>query len=216
MRIRIVVADDHNLVREGLTALLAREPSFEMVGQAEDGHDAVRRVRELLPDVLLTDLNMPGLNGIETIRHVRADHPHVKALCVSMHNDSRMVMEVIDAGAAGYVLKDAGFDELNQAIHKVMAGHVYLSPELVSIVVQAARHRRAEPGGPHAHGLTPREREMVQLLSEGHSTARIAQRLNVSVKTVASHRENILRKLSIHSIAELTRYAIREGLSSLE
>lgn len=218
MSIRIVVADDHRIVRDGLAALLAREADLELVGQAEDGHAALRRVRELQPDVLVTDVSMPGLNGIEAIRRIRADHPTVKPLCLSMHGDSRMVMGMIDAGAAGYVLKDSAFDELGLAIRKVMAGQIYLSPDLVGVVVHEARKRTSGPASPSqpAAALTPREREMVQLLSEGHSTAQIAERLHVSAKTVATHRENILHKLNMHSIAELTRYAIREGLSSLD
>lgn len=217
MSIRIVVADDHRLVREGLSALLAREPDFELVGLAEDGHIALKRVRELVPDVLVIDLSMSGLNGIEAIRRLHADHPEVKSLCLSMHKDSRMVMNVIDAGATGYVLKDAGFDELSLAIRKVMVGQAYLSPELVSVVMQAARHRQTGAATKtRSDELTPREREMVQLLAEGHSTGQVAHRLHISVKTVATHRENILHKLNIRGIAELTRYAIREGLSSLD
>jgi DNA-binding NarL/FixJ family response regulator len=218
MSIRIVVADDHRIVRDGLAALLAREADLELVGQAEDGHAALRCVRELQPDVLVTDVAMPGLNGIEAIRRIRADHPAVKTLCLSMHGDSRMVMGMIDAGAAGYVLKDCAFDELGRAIRKVMAGQIYLSPDLVGVVVHEARKRTggAASAGQPAAALTPREREMVQLLSEGHSTAQIAERLHVSAKTVATHRENILHKLNMRSIAELTRYAIREGLSSLD
>ena len=217
MSIRIVVADDHRIVREGLTALLARETDFELVGQAEDGLTAARRVRELQPDVLISDISMPGLNGIEATRRIRADHPTVKPLCLSMHKDSRMVMGMLDAGAAGYVLKDGCFEELGLAIRKVMAGQIYLSADLVGLVVHQARQRNDRPtDAVSAPALTPREREMVQLLSEGHSTAQIAERLHVSVKTVATHRENMLHKLQIRSVAELTRYALREGLSLLD
>jgi len=216
MSIRIVVADDHRIVRDGLAALLGSEPDFELVGQAEDGLAAVMRVRELQPDVVVTDVTMPGLNGIEAVRRIRAEHPEVRPLCLSMHGDSRMVMGMIDAGAAGYVLKDCCFDELGLAIRKVMAGQIYVSPELVGVVVHEARKRNGGPATQAAPSLTPREREMVQLLSEGHSTAQIAERLHVSAKTVATHRENVLHKLQVRSIAELTRYAIREGLSSLD
>ncbi len=217
MRIRIVVADDHRILREGLAALLARDADFELVGQAEDGHAAVRRVRELQPDVLVSDVSMPGLNGIEAVRRVHADHPAVKPVCLSMHNDARMVMGMLDAGAAAYVLKDNCFEELGQAIRKVVAGQIYLSADLVGLVVHQARQRGQRPADAMSlPTLTPREREMVQLLSEGLSTARIADRLHVSVKTVATHRENVMHKLQIGSLAELTRYAIREGLSALE
>jgi DNA-binding NarL/FixJ family response regulator len=217
MSIRIVVADDHRILREGVAALLARETDFELVGQAEDGRAAVRRVRELQPDVLVSDVSMPGLNGIEAVRRVCADHPSVKPVCLSMHNDSRMVMGMLDAGAVGYVLKDACFDELVQAIRKVMAGQIYLSADLVGLVVHQARQRQLCPADAvSVPALTPREREMVQLMSEGHSTARIAERVHLSAKTVATHRENVMRKLQIGSMAELTRYALREGLTSLD
>lgn len=216
MRTRIVLADDHCILREGLAALLDREAGFDIVGQAEDGLTAVRCVRDLQPDVLVSDVSMPGLNGIEAVRRVRADHPAVKPVCLSMHNDSRMVMGMLDAGAVGYVLKDGCFNELALAIRKVMAGQIYLSAELVGLVVHQARQRQQQPADAvTAPVLTPREREMVQLLSEGNSTARIAERLHISVKTVATHRENLMHKLQLRSVAELTRYAIREGLSSL-
>ncbi len=217
MSIRIVVADDHRMLREGLVAMLSREPGFEVVGQAVDGHDAMRRVRELQPDVLVSDVAMPGLNGIEAVRRIRHRHPGVQAVCLSMHDDSRTVMGMLDAGASGYVLKDCAFEELGQAIREAMAGRTYVSPSLLGGVVGQADTRCPQPvEAMAAPKLTPREREMVQLLSEGHLTADIAERLHLSVKTVATHRENVMRKLRLRGIAELTRYALREGLSSLE
>ena len=221
MTIRIVLADDHRLMRDGVKALLRREPGFELVGEAHDGLEALRLARELQPDVLVTDLAMPGMNGIEAIRRVRTEVPAVQVLCLSVHDEDRMVLAGIDAGAAGYVLKDSSFEELAQAIRKVVARQIYLSPGLVGLFVEGYRTRGAAkaepPGGGGAYSqLTPREREIVQLFSEGHSTSQIAEQLHLSAKTVATHRENVLRKLRIESIAELTRYAIREGLSSLE
>jgi DNA-binding NarL/FixJ family response regulator len=216
MSIRIVLADDHRIVREGLCALLKNEPDFDLVGQAQDGAGLVKLACELQPDVVVTDLAMPGLNGIDAIRRIRAAAPAVRVLCLSVHDEDRMVLAGIDAGASGYVLKDTSFEELAQAVRKVMARQIYLSPALVSLFVEGYRTRGAAMAGSAFSQLTTREREIAQLFSEGHSTNQIADHLHVSAKTVATHRENILHKLQIQGIAELTRYAIREGLSSLD
>jgi DNA-binding NarL/FixJ family response regulator len=216
MPIRIVLADDHRIVRDGLAALLRREPGFELVGQAGDGLSLVKLAHELRPDVVITDLSMPGLNGLEAIRRLRAELPTTQLLCLSVHDEDRMVLAGIDAGAAGYVLKDTSFEELAEAVRKVMAHQIYLSPSLVGIFVEGYRSRGAAPASSPFSLLTAREREVAQLFSEGHSTSQIAGLLHVSAKTVATHRENILHKLHIQSIAELTRYAIREGLSPLD
>ncbi|MBI3716468.1 MAG: response regulator transcription factor [Betaproteobacteria bacterium] len=216
MSIRIVLADDHKIVRAGLAALLQREPDFELVGEAEDGMSAVRLARQLRPNVLVTDLAMPGMNGIEAIRRIAAESPEVRGICLSVHNDNRMVLAVLDAGAMGYVMKDCSLDELVQAIRKVMSNQVYLSPELVGIVVEKYRSRNQVVATDAFSLLTARERELVQLFSEGFSTQNIADRLSVSTKTVATHRQHILQKLGIGGIAELTRYALREGLSTLD
>lgn len=216
MGIRVVVADDHRIMRDGLCALLARETDIELVGQADDGLAAVKMARHLRPDIVVTDVAMPGLNGVEATRRIRSEEPQVRVLCLSVHDDSRMVLAVLDAGASGYVLKDSSFEELALAIRKVMANQIHLSAELVGILVDEVRNRHAPRSASAQPALTPREREMVQLLSEGHSTQQIAERLHVSVKTVATHREHVLHKLNIGSIAELTRYALREGLSSLD
>lgn len=215
--IKIVLADDHRIVREGLGALLRQQPDFELVGEAEDGLAAVKLARTLQPDVVVTDISMPGLNGVEAVRRIHLEEPGVKVLCLSVHDETAMVLSVIDAGAAGYVLKDASFEELVRAIRQVMTHRIYLSPALVGIFVEKYRTRESpEPLAVAASPLTAREREVVQLFSEGYSSNEIAARLNVSAKTVASHREHILAKLRIRSIAELTRYAIREGLTSLD
>jgi len=216
MTIRIVLADDHRIMRDCLGALLRREPGFELVGEAHDGQGAIELACQLLPDVLVTDLAMPGMNGLEAIRRVRAEAPSVQVLCLSVHDEDRMVLAGIDAGAAGYVLKDSSFEELARAIRKVMARQTYLSPSLVGIFVEGYRTRGAAVAENAFSQLTAREREVVQLFSEGHSTGQIAEQLHLSAKTVATHRENVLHKLHIDSIAELTRYAIREGLSSLD
>jgi DNA-binding NarL/FixJ family response regulator len=214
--IRVGLADDHRIMRDGLCALLARESDMEVVGTAGDGLDAVRLAREQQPDVMITDINMPGLNGIEAIRRICSEEPQVRMLCLSVHDDSRTVLEVLHAGAAGYVLKDSSCDELALAIRKVMGRQVYLSPELVTVVVGELRQQADRPGSRSAPQLTPRERELVQLLSEGFGTQDIAERLHVSGKTVATHREHVMHKLQLGSVAELTRFALREGLSSLD
>lgn len=217
MSIRIVIADDHSIMRDGLVALLRGQPDFEVVGEAREGSELARLTRKLKPDIAITDLSMAGLNGIEAIRRIRADEPDVKLLCLSVHAESRLVLAVLNAGASGYVLKECSFGELVQAIRQVVAGQVYLSAQLVGVVVHEYRARQS--GGVPQDStsvLTPREREMVQLFSEGHSTNDIAERLYVSTKTVATHRQHILQKLRINSMAELTRYALREGLSSLD
>lgn len=215
MTIRVVLADDHRMLREGLAGLLSRAPDVDVVAQAQDGAELAQLVRRLKPDVVVTDLSMPGLNGLEAIRRIRAEDPEARVICLSVHVERRLVLGVLNAGASGYVVKDASFEELEQAIRRVAAGQIHLSAQLVGIVVQECRSRgvAAEEG---AAALTPREREMVQLFSEGHSTNDIAERLYVSAKTVATHRQNILQKLRIGSMAELTRYALREGLSSLD
>ena len=217
VHIRVALADDHRIVRDGLCALLSGELDLEVVGTACDGLEAVRMARDLHPDVLITDLSMPGLNGVEAIRRIRAEHPGMRLLCLSMHGDKRMVLAVLDAGANGYLLKDSSCAELAQAIRSVVANRVYLSADLIGLVVAEMRGRLGGASVPATSAsLTPRERELVQLLSEGYSSNDISERLHVSLKTVATHREHVMQKLHMHSVAELTRYALREGLSSMD
>ena len=218
-RHRIALADDHRIVRDGLRALLLAEPDFEVAGEAADGLQAIELARRLLPAVIVTDLSMPGLNGIDVVRRLRTEAPEVRIVCLSVHDEERMVLAMIDAGASAYVLKGASYVELAQAIRQVIAGGVYVSPSLVGIFVaqvRAGSHADARASSRSASPLTPRERQIVQLFSEGNSTQEIAARLHVSAKTVATHRENIQQKLNISGIAEMTRYALREGLSSLD
>ncbi len=233
MTLRVVLADDHQLVREGLRALLAHESDLDVIGLAEDGMVAVRLVRQLQPDVLVTDIAMPGLNGIEAIRRVRADQPSVRIVCMSMHADPRSVMAAIDAGASGYVPKDSSCKDLARAIREVAAGQIHLSPSLMGVVVDEIRLRKRGPAStaaslasstavsaasalPRRAALTSREREIVQLFAEDLSTQDIADRLHLSPKTVATHRENVTHKLGVRGIAGLTRYALSEGLSAAD
>lgn len=216
MSIRVLLADDHRIVRDGLAMLIGREPDLELVGVAEDGSTAVRLARELQPDVVVTDISMPGMNGIEAVRRIRGEGGEVQVLCLSVHDEDRLVLAMIEAGASGYVLKECSFEELAVAIRQVMSRRIYLSSALSGVLVREFRNRRSAPAVTAWTTLTTREREMVQLFSEGYTTQEIAERLHVSPKTVATHRENILHKLQVRGIAELTRYALREGLSSLD
>jgi DNA-binding NarL/FixJ family response regulator len=214
--VKIVIADDHRMFRQGLRNLLERRPGVRVVGEADNGQEAVTLARRHSPDLVIMDVSMPGLNGIEATRMIRARQPAARILGLSMHADRRFVVEMLKHGALGYVLKDAAFEELSQAIRQVLKGQIYLSPSVANLVVKDYIDA-IRGGGESAFAvLSPREREVLQLLAEGKGTKQIAARLNVSVKTVESHRKQIMDKLDIHSLAELTKYAVREGITTLE
>ncbi len=216
MTVRILLADDHRIVHQGLSALIEKQRDMKVVATAIDGREAVRLARELEPDVVLMDVAMPGMSGVEATRQITAELPTVKVLCLSMHLERRYVAAVFEAGAAGYLLKDCALEELAEAIRQVVAGRSFLSPSVAATVVgDYAAHLSGDTGA-DASPLSGREREVLQLLAEGHSTREIAERLHLSPKTVGSHRERIMRKLGIDSIAGLTKYAIRHGLTTAE
>jgi DNA-binding NarL/FixJ family response regulator len=212
----ILLADDHRIFRAGLRPLLSAQPDLTVVGEADDGMTALSLARELKPDVAVLDITMPGLNGLEVTRHLAQEAPSVRVIILSMHSDRRYVLEALRAGARGYLLKDAGFDELLVAVRTVRDGGVHLGAavgeQVIRDYVQMARQGE---GGAFAL-LSGREREVLQLLAEGLATKEIADRLTLSAKTVESHRKSLMDKLGIHSIAELTKYAIREGLTPLD
>jgi DNA-binding NarL/FixJ family response regulator len=212
--IRIVVADDHRLIREGLCALIQSEPDMEVVGEAANGRDLVALVAKKLPGVVLMDVTMPQLNGVEATRQIIDVGSPARVIAVSMHNDRHVVQSILDAGAVGYVLKDAAFDELADAVRIVNSGKTYLSPSVDRQAVDrvAARPKKRASGSP----LSAREREVLQLVAEGHSTRVIAQELHIGIKTVETHRRQVMNKLEIFSVAGLTKYAVRNGMSSLE
>jgi DNA-binding NarL/FixJ family response regulator len=211
----ILIADDHRLLREGLRALLERD-GFQVVAEADDGRSAVRLAKQLQPDIVITDIAMPDMNGIEATRQVRAEAPRSKVLALSMHTESGFVLGMLEAGASGYLLKDAAFEELSVAIKAVLKGQIYLSPAITGVVVGQSLGRPGSKARSQRAKLSKREQEVLQLIAEGKSTKEIAATLHVSVKTVETHRKQIMDKLEIHSVAGLTKYAVREGLTSLQ
>jgi len=216
MSIRILLADDHKITREGLRSLLDNQQDMEVVAEAEDGRTAVSLVREVVPSVVIMDVSMPDLNGVEATRQIIAQFPDVKIIALSMHSDTLFVTEMLKSGASGYLLKDCAFEELAAAIRVVVAGKTYLSPSVSGVVVDDYLHRLSKADFSDSEILTDREREVLQLLAEGKSTKQIALKLHISVKTVETHRRQMMNKLDIHTVAELTKYAIRKGLTSLE
>jgi two-component system response regulator NreC len=216
MNIKILVADDHKIVRDGLRTLIEKENGMEVIAEAEDGRSAVKQAKKLLPDIVIMDITMPDLNGIDATRAIFEEASGVKVIALSMHSDRRFVSGMLEAGASAYLLKDSAFEELATAIRAVVANQIYLSPKIADIVVRRFVSKSTSTERSAFTELTKREREVLQLLAEGVSTKEIAGRLNLSVKTVETHRANIMDKLDIHTISKLVKYAIREGLTSLE
>lgn len=214
--ISILLADDHGIMREGLRGLLEDEPDMEVVGEAADGHAAVELAKRLCPTIVLMDIKMPLLNGIEATRQIISASPESRVLALTTYSDSRLVARMLEAGASGYLLKQCAFDELVHAVRTVTAGRAYLSPKIAKVKLDESSIKR--PGARRATNsvLTAKERGVLQLMAEGHSTREVAEILSLSVKTAETHRSNIMRKLETRSIAQLTKFAIREGLTSLD
>jgi DNA-binding NarL/FixJ family response regulator len=214
MTVRILLADDHRILREGLKQLIHGENDLEVVGEAKDGLETVRLAQELNPDVVIMDIAMPGLNGIEATTRILNELPKARVMALSMHRESKYVMGMLEAGAKGYLLKECAFDEVIKAIRMVLKGNNYLSPGITEIVVNESLIKMGkEP--PSRSVLSQREREVLQLLAEGIKSKEIADRLFISKKTVETHRRNIMQKLNLSSTAELVRFAIREGITSV-
>jgi len=216
MRLRLLLADDHGMFREGLRALLEKHKDIKVIAEAANGREAVRLARDLTPTVVVMDVSMPDLSGVEATRRILKRSPKAKVIALSMHSDRRFVVEMLRAGAQGYLLKDCAYEELVRAIRTVAGGRVYLSPRIAGVVLEDCVRSAAPEAAAPAPALTAREREVLQLLAEGHGTKQIAARLHVSTKTIDTHRHNIMNRLDIHSVAELTKYAVREGLTTLE
>jgi DNA-binding NarL/FixJ family response regulator len=214
MTINVLLADDHQIMREGLASLLEKHPDLHVVGQAGDGRTAVRLAQELKPDVMVMDIGMPGLNGIEATRQIVAAGPGVKVIALSVHAESLFVSGMLQAGAAGYLLKHSAAEELVRAIRLAVRGQIYLSPQITGQVVEGYIGKQPPPGASIFTVLTPREREVLQLYAEGKITREIAALLYISPKTVEFHRRQIMDKLGVSSFADLIKYAIREGLAT--
>lgn len=207
----IVIAEDHTILREGLLSLLSSEPELRVVGEAKDGREAIRRVEQLEPDLILMDLSMPRMNGVEAIREIKNRIPETRVLALTVHKAEEFVLEVLQAGADGYVLKDASSKELVMAIRSVLGGQRYLSPAVSQMVIEGYLAGRKTSEFPW-DTLTKREREILKLIAEGHKNKEIADYLCISVKTVEKHRANLMKKLDLHSAAALTAYAMERGL----
>jgi len=212
---RVVLADDHRLLRDGLRALLERA-GVEVVGEAATGHEALAEVRRSRPDVVVMDIGMPQLNGIDATKRMVAELHGLKVLALSMNADRRYVIAMLEAGAVGYLLKNSASEELLTALEAVMRGETYLSPAIAGSVVAQAIHGGATARPGEERPLSVREREVLQLVAEGKSSKEIGAILNIAVPTVETHRRQIVEKLNLRTIAELTKYAIREGLTSSE
>jgi len=212
MSVKVILADDHAMVRQSLCNSLQQESNIEIVAQAQDGHSTFELVGQLLPDVVVMDISMPDMNGMEATYKIKKEYPRVKVIALSMHSGSKYVREMFKAGASGYLLKNSSYEELIEAIHTVMSGKSFISPSIGDSVIQGFVNKSKEVSSAFSL-LTPREREVLQLLAEGKTTKQIALQLNISPKTVEVHRTKIMERLNIDNIATLTKYAIQEGLT---
>ncbi len=213
---RIIIAEDHTILRAGLKALLESNPTFEVVGEADNGRDAIRRVAELKPDLIIMDLSMPGLSGIDAVKDIRDRYPEVKALVLTVHSEEEYVLSSLEAGANGYVLKDATQTELIAAAERVLNGKTYLSPEITEKVVDSylQANKNSQEPATKWDSVTQRERQILKLIAEGHTNKSMASYLCISVKTVEKHRANLMKKLDLHSVSALTTYAMEKGIIS--
>jgi len=216
MKTRILLADDHKILREGLRLLIEKESELELVGEADNGKTAVQMVCDLKPDVVIMDIAMPEINGIEATRQIKAKVPDVKVIALSMYADKRYVLGMLQAGASGYLLKDSAFNEIVTAILSVKSNHIYLSPVITKVAIDDYIKHKAQDEELIDSSLSPREREVLKLLTSGMNTKQIAAELCVSTKTIDTHRQRIMKKLDIHNMVDLTKYTIRMGFSSAD
>jgi len=211
-KIRILLADDHTLVRSGIRSLLEDEPGLDVIGEAEDGRTAVSMASQLKPDVVIMDIAMPLLNGLEATRQIKIQCPDVKVLILSMHDNEEYIRQVLEAGAMGYILKDAAARELISAVQSVYRGEAVLSPAVTRLVIEDYLRWGGTRPQDEGDGLSPREREVLQLIAEGYTNKQIAEILSISIKTVQAHRNSLMGKLDLHDRGELIKYAIQKKI----
>ncbi len=216
MSIRILLVDDHRIVRQGLRALLEKQIDMEIAGEASSGRDAIQLAREISPDVVVLDIAMPDMNGIDAARLLLAENPECRILMLSMMGDKRLIVEMFGVGVKGYLMKDCAAEELERAIRIVNGNEIYMSPPIAGLVIKDLIKLLPQAAPENSPQLTSREREVLQLLAEGKNTKEIAFILSVSSKTVDTFRQSIMKKLGMNTVAELTKYAIREKLTTLE
>jgi two-component system response regulator NreC len=216
-KITVILAEDHTIVRKGIRSLLDNEADIEVIGEAENGREAIEKVEQLSPDIILMDSTMPILNGLEATRQIGKRFPEVKVLVLTMHTNEEYIFQFLQVGASGYLVKQSAPNELVAAIHAVFQGDYYLSPSISKTVIEEyVRQAKAAGSEDSYETLTDREREVLQLITEGYSNREVAEQLHISVKTVGVHRINLMHKLNIHNMTELTKYAIRKGIISLD
>lgn len=216
MSIKVIIADDHKIIRDGLKSMLEKQRDIEIIAEASDGRTTVELAIKLKPDVIIMDIAMPDMNGIEATHQIIEKSPKIKVIALSMHSDKQFILEMLNAGASGYLLKDCAFHELTNAIHSVTSNRSYLSPEIADVMIKEFKHIISKESLSAFSLLTARERQVLQLIAEGTTTKEIAHTLKVSSKTIETYRQQIMDKLDIHNIAGLTKYAVREGLTSIE
>jgi len=215
MKIKVLIVDDHKIVREGICHVLEKHTEFEVVGAAENGRSALRMAQTLMPNVVIMDIAMPDMNGIEATHLILAENPDIKVIVLSMHSDLRYITEILKAGASGYVIKAGDSEDIIRSIKTVMSDKIYLSQAIHDSVIKDHIKQSEEKDGSVYSLLTKREIDLLCMLTEGNTTKQIAAALGISVKTVESHRSQIMKKLNLFSISELTKYAVREGLTTL-
>lgn len=213
-KIKLLLVDDHPIVLDGIKSHLCAQPDFEVVGDAANGQEALRKAKLLLPDVVLMDISMPHMNGLEAMTSLRKQVPNAKILVLTMHDSREYIAQVVRSGARGYLLKDSAPAELVGAIKAVHGGEVYFSPSVSKVLIEEMADGR-KPSGPEQQPLTDREREVLSLIAEGLLNKQIADRLGIGVRTIETHRERIMRKLDIHTVAGLTKYAIARGMTTM-